>query len=193
MKKVSRVLVMAVCLSMAIMMSGCTASPEKTAERFLDAVRSLDATEAAKYVLDADNSDLVDRFSPERLERAKFLKPVFGRITYQLQKPSVSSGVATVPVRITCVDVPRVMGGVATQAISAAFASSFGGESQDMDIYVEQLLVNAVNDPSAPMTTVDTVLPLRKVHGRWLLAFDDESADAFLNAVTGNLGKALDL
>lgn len=189
MRSVLKFLLVLLVLSLAL--PACSAPPDKTVTEFMDAMKALDKEEMAKYIILEGDQSLDSALKTDDPTGAEVLRTIFDKMTYQVDKATVSGDDATAPVKITCVDMTTVIAGVMSKAMGLALATAFGDDETGMDVQAmtEQMLINALTDPNAPMTTQSVSLPLKKVQGKWLIVWDDQSSDAFMNAATGNLGK----
>lgn len=187
-----RPVVLLIGLLLVLFVAGCGAPPDQTVTKFLEALTNADVQEMAKHVHEEGGTTLDSELTWESDKDREMAKVLFGRISYKIGNRSVNKDTATVSVAITCVDVPRVLADTFSKVLPIAIASAFGGEAEEQtQALLEQTLENAIRDPNAPMTTVETTFNLKKIDGRWLIVFDEKSAGEFLNAITGNLGKAL--
>ncbi len=180
-----------VILLSTVFLVGCSAPPDQTVSKFLDALKTTNATEMAKYVQKEDTTVLESEFKWDTPEDEEMARTLFGKISYEMAKPAISKDTATVSVDVTCLDMPRILSDAISKAFPMAIASAFSDEDDtQIQAMFEQMLENAIKDPNAPMTTVKTTLNLKKTDGKWLIVFDEKSSNEFLNAITGNLGKA---
>ena len=187
-----KIVVLLTALFLALFVASCSAPPEQTVTKFLEALRNADVEEMGRHVHGEGGTPLASEVTWESEKDREMAKMLFGRISYKIENRSVTKDTATVSVAITCVDVPRVLADTFSKVLPIAIAAAFGGETQeDTQALVEQTLENAIRDPNAPMTTVETTFNLKKISGKWLIVFDEKSSGEFLNAITGNLGKAL--
>ncbi len=185
-----KVICVFVILLSAVFLVGCSALPDQTVSKFLDALKAANGTEMAKYVQKEDTAILESEFEWDTPEDEEMAKTLFGKISYEIAEPDISKDTATVSVDVTCLDMPRILSDAISKVFPMAIASALGDEDDiETQAMFEQILENAVKDPNAPMTTVETTLNLKKIDGKWLIVFDEKSSSEFLNAVTGNLGK----
>lgn len=179
-------------LVMALMLSGCAAkpSPDQVVAKFLDATKSLNTEEMAKYVQQEGSTPLDLSAKPDDSAGTEAIMSAFGRLTYKIQPATVTGDIATVPVSITSVDMGGILSKLIAEAFGTALVAAFsGGKSQeDMNKDLEVALIKALKDPDAPMVTTDVTLSLKKTDGKWLIALDDSSSKEFANAITGGLG-----
>lgn len=188
MRRVSKILVLI--LVSVLLLSGCsTTPPDQIVTKFFDALKSLNVEEMTTYVVEG-STEFTSELQPEDQVGVDMLKTVFGKMTYTIGKVTVNGDTASVPVSVTCVDMANVFGDALSKAFGMAFATAFSEETSEDDIQVmfEEMLINALKDPDAPMTTQDVTLTMQKVQGKWLIAFDDQSSKDFTNAITGGLG-----
>lgn len=165
-------------------------SPEETVEAVLGAVRAMKALDFPNCIIQEGGTDLGTILVPENPTSAETLRVVFDRLSYKMGDVAIDGDTATVAVAITSVDMVGVFIDVITRALSLAFTASFGeGPSEtDMQAALEKTLLDALEDPDAPMITKDVSLCLKIAEGKWMVFFDEESANVFANAVTGGLG-----
>jgi hypothetical protein len=183
---------MAPILVMALMLSGCAAkpSPDQVVAKFLDAIKSLNTEEMAKYVTPDALTPLNLNAQPDGSVEAEAIMSAFSRLTYKIQPATVSGDAATVPVSITSVNMGGILSEIMVEAFGAALLAAFsdGKSQEDLAKGVEASLIKALKDPDAPMVTTDVTISLKKTDGKWLIALDEESSKEFGNAICGGLG-----
>ena len=166
--------------------AGCSGpSPDAAAKGFIDAMVKADFATAAKYV--GGNVDEMIN-APDAEEAEQLIKALFARVSYQIGDSKVTGNQATVAAKITAPDLTVVTAKVILEVMPAAFALAFSGggsEEQMNTLFIESFVTN-INDAEAAMLTSEVTINLEKKDGSWIITPDD----AFINALTGNLGTA---
>lgn len=168
--------------------AGCDlfASPDKTVNSFLTAVEKTDFETASQYVKQTDTTK-AQFDKANNPEGEKIIQAVFSKVSHKTLSSTKTQNTAQVVTSITSLDMYRISTSVMSDLIPMAFASAFseGTNSDNTDQMVEQMFMNALGDPNAPMTTQQVTINLIKENGKWLIVWDD----SLTNALTGNLSK----
>ena len=167
--------------------AGCQKnSPDATVKGFMEAVKTMDYEEIAKYCEDgASDSEL----SSYEDEDAAFLTPVFKSLKYKIVSTETGDGFAAVTLEITTIDVKDVITNLVGEFLMTAF-SHLDDDDFDADAYYAEQLEQALSKDDLELLTSTAVLDLIKTEdGRWLVTGLDDN-DEFLDAITGGLVSA---
>jgi len=187
---VKRISIIFLCLVLIFIASGCSSieSPNSVMAKYLESIKKADIITATNYLSKSDNR--TDPISNSDKTNDLMLKALFSKITYET--PSLDrkeNDKATVKVKVTAPDMTRIMGTVISQAFGMAFATAFseGKDSKNTDTFMNQLIINSVNDPNCPMTTVEAQIEFIKEDNQWKILSSDENLTKLGDAITGNM------
>lgn len=167
-------------------LAACGPKPEETVKSFFDAAKKSDIATMATYMKkDGDKGN----FKFDNQEQEKIVKAVFAKLSYEKVSSKEDGKNATVKVKVTSLDLPQIYGKVVTNMLPLLISSAMANNSNENDAknQLMQGFLNAINDPNAPKTTTEVDIKLVKSDKSWLI----EPNDDLLNALTGNLSKAL--
>lgn len=190
MSKQSRSTVAIAVFLFAVTLSGCRLSPEKTVEEFLDGFRAADTVKMRNCVLD-EGGWKIDSLYEEYQGAAEMelARTILSKLTYSIQRPTMDRNTATVPVRLTSVDLLTLFADLMEEYYRAAYAYAYGEWNDEPvgDLYT-RITINAMNGLDVPMTTTNVEFSLTKKGGKWLIVLDDRLCFSLGYAIIGNLG-----
>ncbi|MCG8401409.1 MAG: DUF4878 domain-containing protein [Firmicutes bacterium] len=176
-------------MAAGILVAGCGGkSPETVVKEFTTAMKAGDWEKAALCLENEDTTILQKDVANE--EEEKIAKQILAQATFEVGSATITGEQAIVNVKVTSIDMIRIVTGMMTELMSFALSSAFdgSGENQDnIDAMADQYLKNSISDPNAPKTTTDTTVNLIKIDGAWKISADNNE---FLDALMGNIGKA---
>ncbi|HHY38552.1 MAG TPA: DUF4878 domain-containing protein [Clostridia bacterium] len=183
---------------------GCskTPSPDQVVTEFLEKLKQWDYEALPGYFAEEKNiRDLESSFEgalrqeEDAFTAEAYRKAFSEKLDFKVISSKTEGNTAEVKVEITSINMPRVVADVVGKALPMAFAAAFGDEKTrgDVEKMTEQMFLNAITDPNAPVATTSAVFPLKKVDGQWKISGDEEFGESLVNALTGNLGKALEV
>lgn len=181
---------------------GCskTPSPDQVVTEFLEKLKQWDYEALPGYFAEDDAAKDLESSFREAVRQGEddpmaeaFRKTFSEKLDFKVISSKTEGGTAEVKVEITSIDMLRVVGDVMGKALPMAFAAAFGDEKtqEDAEKMTEQMFLNAITDPNAPLATTSVVFPLKKVDGQWKISGDEEFGKTLVNALTGNLANAL--
>jgi len=188
---IMRKLVSSILLFALLLIAGCsfrpTTDPDKVINGFLDAMIKGDFKTAAKFVGGEDvKKDMLKAMEAGQdvsLREVILSKSVLSRIKYEIGDKKVEDNKAEVSVKITTLDLPCIANKALTEMLLMGFLEDLSQE--EINILFQHYFESAVNDPNAPMTTLNVKIELKKKDNSWVLKLNDE----LLNALTGNVVK----
>lgn len=187
-KTLKQALILMLSCMLLLSFTGCGAKPEAAAKNFLDAVKQQDFAKASTFV-NGDTSK--DEFKYDNAEQEKMVKAIFSKVDYTLGETTISGNTATVKAKITSLDLSRIMSKTISELLPTLMAQGASSEKPDQEkqsMMIYQYLLNSINDSNAPKTQTEVTIKLVKDKKGWLVEPDDD----LLNALTGNLEKAVD-
>ena len=199
-------IVVALCFALSISLCGCgdkAPTPTETADTFLTAVKAQD-TETIKTVYEGETIDMLASLDEDEEESdgedsllsdeyfEKTLLPKMLDFDYELSNEKIDGNKATVDVKITTYDIGSAFTAFMADYFTQAITMAFEGAS---DEEIEKLANTTFESKMAELkekTYSETVtLNLVNKDDVWKVAKIDDDSE-FLNALTGNMIKALD-
>lgn len=164
---------------------GCGKKPDLTVKNFFEAVQKQDFKTASTYVKNEDNKD---NFKYDNADEEKMIKAIFSKLSYEIVSSNVNGKNATVKTKVTAPDLSKIYGKVMGDMMADLLKDAFSNEMTEDEVKQKFMkgFLDAVSDKDAPKTTTEVDIKLVK-DKEWLI----EPSDELLNAITGNLQKAV--
>lgn len=182
---------MILCSSLILLtLTACSSgpSPSDISKQFLKYLNEADYEKVAILVDKSDTSEIKDRIPGDDKSAEKIGKLMLSKFSYVIGESKIDGDKATVNVKVTSLDMLRIVSKTISEIMPLAFASAFSNDgSQDMDSLMEQYMLNSMSDPNAPIISTNTVINLVKTDKGWKVSQDN---DELFNAITGNAMKA---
>lgn len=171
-----------------ISITGCGGkSPEVVFKEFGSALQTKNWAKAKTHL--ENNGNQLFQESTNDEEGEKIAKLILSTTLFEVESSEATNNQATIKVKVTALDMVRIVGQTMREILSLAFTEALSGKSQEnMDVMMNQYLQNSISDPQAPKTTIDTSVRLIKTKNGWKIS--EEGNEDFFNAITGNLAKA---
>lgn len=181
-----RVILGALLLMSSISLVGCSsgASPKEVSQNFVNDLEKGNLSDAKTMTINQSTSNL-------DLKDEKIADTIYSKMSADFGNETINGDHATVDVKVTSLDITKIMASTLQSAIGSVFANAFSGSSDNTNNQnmVEQTFEKEISDPNAPKTTTDTQINLVKdKNGQWKI---DSNNDAFVSALTGNVAKVL--
>lgn len=190
MKRLKTWLLSLCCLAFLFTAAACSSGPSPTdvSKGFLGALKEANYEKAGSYVDKSDTSVIKSKIPGKDENSEKIGKIMLSKFTFEVGESKIDGDKATVKVKITSLDMVRIVSKTMSEIMPLAFASAFSSNGQqNINNLLEQHILNSMSDPKAPMTTTDTIINLIKTKDGWKIAQDN---DELFNAITGNVMKA---
>jgi hypothetical protein len=177
MRKLSCLIVSVSLLFLLAACSSSTLTPTKVVTSCLDCLKKGDYQGMALYMVNLEGlSDIVNP------EQAEIMDRMFSKLTYKNTSESVNGDNARVTIDITSVDFKTITASVLSEMIAIALS---GNDSDDLAELTENMFLEKLSAPDAPMVTMTTTVNLVKVDSDWKISDDN---DDFGNALIGGMG-----
>ena len=165
-------------------LSGCQkSSPEAAVKGFMEAVKTMDSDEMAKYCVDDGSGSELPASDDED---AQFIMPIFKSLTYKIVSTEKPDDVAAVTLEITTLNAKDAITSLLSELMLTAL-SHMGDDDFDEDAYYAQRIEEALSREDLDTVTTTVVLDLVKSEdGEWLVTGLDDNSE-FLDAMTGGL------
>lgn len=165
-------------LTIVLLASCGTATPEATVDGYMKACIALDAEKMNEFIPNGNTSEI-----PKDDDTYTNL---FKRLKYKIGSSAIDGDTATVQITITALDMKTIMGGMIADLFGQAM-SHIGDDSFDSDAYLKNLLSEKMSAEDAPTVTNDVYVNLEKNDsGKWIISSEEKNSE-FINALTGGL------
>lgn len=172
---------------MTFSLMGCSQpKPEESVNKFFENLKKGDFKTASNYIGNDKNGTSL--FSDNKEEA--LTKQIFSKVSCEVVSSSVQGDNAVVKTKVTSPDLVKITGNMITELLPKIMSMAFsGGTKEDSEKMVNDYYAKSLSDPNAPKTTseVNINLVMDKEKKIWIIKGDD----ALLNALTGNLSKAV--
>lgn len=178
-------LITSFCLLMSITACGGQ-KPDEAVKGFFDALNKNDIKTAATF-LNSNNK----KISYDNDTQKKIVGKLLPKIQYKIISSTVSGNTAKVKTKITAPDLVKVTSKMTTDLLPTIFAAAMSGnvDEKKEDKLIEDYYIKSLSAKNVTMTSNDVNIELVKDANKktWLI----KSSDDLVNAITGNLSKAL--
>ncbi|MGH4124323.1 MAG: DUF4878 domain-containing protein [Clostridium sp.] len=162
----------------------CGAKPDATVKKFFTSAQKSDIVSMESYI---SKDKTKDSFKYTDTNQEKIVKSVLSKVSYAIVSSSVTGKNAVVKTKVTSIDLPKIYGKLITDMLPELLKQAMSGQKSDPQAQIMTSFNKYIIDPNAPKTTTDVDIKLIKGDKGWLI----EGSDDLLNALTGNLSKAL--
>jgi len=174
------------CLLMSITACGGQ-KPDEAVKGFFDALNKNDIKTSATF-LNSNNKKL----SYDNEDQKKIVEKLFPKIQYKIISSTVSGDTANVKAKITAPDLVKITNKMATDLLPTMFTDAMNGnvDEKKEEKLMEDYYIKSLSAKNVTMTSNEVNIKLVKDANKktWLI----KSSDDLVNAVTGNLEKAVD-
>ena len=196
MQKPASVRLSVLTLALALLLTACASpSPTVTLSRFLTAYKSMDTAGMIKYLaISVDETGrFIDPFKFQNQSQEQMIKAVHKRFSYSIGDATIKDDVATVEVRVTSVDMAKILLDTINKSLTRVNEAISSGKAASPEVLdqVNTTLLAGINDPKAPTVTNKVTFIMVKVREEWRVVFDEPSAKSFTSALMGNLAQSL--
>lgn len=174
------------CLLMSITACGGP-KPDDAVKGFFDALNKNDLKTASTFV-----NGNHKKLSYDNADQKKIVEKLFPKIKYKIISSTVSGDTAKVKVDITAPDLVKVTNKMINDLLPTIFADAMNGNVDEKKTQksIEDYYIKSLSAKNVTMTSNKVNIDLVKSADKktWLI----KSNDDLVNAVTGNLSKAVD-
>lgn len=176
------------CFCLLISITACgVQKPDEAVKGFFDALNKNDLKTAATF-LSSNNK----KFSYDNESQKKIVEKLFPKIKYKIISSTVSGNTAKVKANITAPDLVKITGKMINDLLPTLFTDNMSGnvDEKKENKLIEDYYIKSLSAKDVTMTSNEVNIELVKDSNKktWLI----KSSDDLLNAITGNLSKAVD-
>lgn len=161
--------------------------PDEAVKGFFDALNKNDLKTAAAFFNSNDK-----KLSYDNEDGSKIIKKVFPKIRYKIISSTISGNTAKVKTSITAPDLVKITNKMANDTMPTIFEDAMSGNADEKKEkkLIEDYYIKSLSAKNVAMTSNEVNIELVKDDNKkeWRI----KSSDALVNAITGNLSKAVD-